>query len=95
LGIVQHFKVIVTSDDVARHKPAPDVYLRAASELSVPPSSCIAVEDSAIGMAAAKAAGMTVIGFPSKFTQVQDLRPDLRISGLEEIKSFIVKTGSG
>jgi HAD superfamily hydrolase (TIGR01509 family) len=94
LGIVQHFKAIVTSDDVTRPKPSPDVYLRAASESGVPPSSCIAVEDSASGMVAAKAAGMTVIGFPSKFTQYQNLKPDLFISSLEQVQSFLAKTRS-
>ena len=94
LRIANHFKVVVTSDDVPRSKPSPDVYLRAASELGLPTSSCVAVEDSAAGMVAAKTAGMTVIGFPSKFTQYQDLWSDFRISGLDEIQGIITKMRS-
>lgn len=91
LGIANYFRVVVTSDDVSRSKPSPDVYLRAASELAMPPASCVAVEDSATGMVAAKTAGMTVIGFQSKFTQYQDLRPDLSISNLSDIQAIISK----
>lgn len=92
LGILPRFRAVVASDDVPRSKPAPDVYLRAAADLGKLPVSCVAVEDSATGMLAAKAAGMTVIGFPSKFTQYQDLRPDFGISGLDEIPAIIAKS---
>lgn len=54
---------IYTADHVQRPKPAPDVYLLAAHSLMVPPERCIVVEDSGPGVTAAKAAGMTVIGF--------------------------------
>jgi HAD superfamily hydrolase (TIGR01509 family) len=48
---------------VARGKPAPDLFLLAAREMAVEPASCLVVEDSAPGVAAARAAGMTAIGF--------------------------------
>jgi HAD superfamily hydrolase (TIGR01509 family) len=54
---------ICSADHVARPKPAPDVYLLAAERLGVAPADCLAVEDSPTGVTAAKAAGMTVIGF--------------------------------
>jgi HAD superfamily hydrolase (TIGR01509 family) len=54
---------IYTADHVERPKPAPDVYLLAAHSLMVPPERCIVVEDSGPGVTAAKAAGMSVIGF--------------------------------
>jgi HAD superfamily hydrolase (TIGR01509 family) len=54
---------IFTADHVEKPKPAPDVYLLAARSLMVPPARCIVVEDSAPGVTAAKAAGMSVIGF--------------------------------
>jgi HAD superfamily hydrolase (TIGR01509 family) len=94
LEILPRFRAVVSSDDVPRPKPAPDVYLRAAADLGVLPGSCAAVEDSATGMIAAKTAGMTVIGFPSKFTQYQELHPDLLISSLDEIRAVISKTQS-
>jgi pseudouridine-5'-monophosphatase len=60
------FDAIVCGDDarVARGKPAPDIFLAAAESLGVPPASCVVVEDSPLGVAAALAAGMKVIGFP-------------------------------
>ena len=54
---------IFTADHVALPKPAPDVYLLAARSLMVGPARCIVVEDSGPGVTAAKAAGMSVIGF--------------------------------
>jgi HAD superfamily hydrolase (TIGR01509 family) len=60
------FTTIVCGDDprVRRGKPAPDIFLAAAQSLGVDPSSCVVVEDSPLGVAAALAAGMRVIGFP-------------------------------
>ncbi|MGE0238572.1 MAG: HAD family hydrolase, partial [Parvibaculaceae bacterium] len=54
---------IVTFEDVARAKPAPDVYLEAARRARVPAEACLAIEDSKAGVASAAAAGCTVIGF--------------------------------
>ncbi len=59
------FDAIVTADLVARPKPAPDVYLAAAAALGAQPGDCVALEDSPPGVAAAVAAGMTVVGVPS------------------------------
>jgi HAD superfamily hydrolase (TIGR01509 family) len=64
-GLDGAFDVIVTSDAVARPKPAPDVYLAAAAALGAEPGECVALEDSQTGVAAARAAGMVVIGVPS------------------------------
>ena len=55
-------EVRVAVDDVARGKPAPDVYLEAARRLEIDPGRCIAIEDSPTGLSAALAAGMTTIG---------------------------------
>lgn len=58
------FAHVVTFDDVARPKPAPDPYLLAARLLGVDPAACIAFEDSDVGAASARAAGMTVVQVP-------------------------------
>jgi HAD superfamily hydrolase (TIGR01509 family) len=58
------FAAVVSSEEVPRGKPAPDVYLAAADRLSVPPKSCAAVEDSSNGLRSAAAAGFTVIAVP-------------------------------
>lgn len=59
------FPVTVSSQEVARGKPAPDVYLEAASRLAVEPGRCVAVEDSHNGIRSAKAAGMRVVAVPN------------------------------
>jgi HAD superfamily hydrolase (TIGR01509 family) len=61
----QHFDAIVSSEEVARGKPAPDVYLEAARRLAVEPAHCAAVEDSHGGIRSAKAAGMRVVAIPN------------------------------
>jgi HAD superfamily hydrolase (TIGR01509 family) len=64
-GLEHAFPVIVSSQEVARGKPAPDVYLEAARRLDVAPARCAAVEDSHNGIRAAKAAGMRVLAVPN------------------------------
>jgi HAD superfamily hydrolase (TIGR01509 family) len=64
-GLEDAFPVIVSSQEVARGKPAPDVYLEAARRLDVAPARCAAVEDSHNGIRAAKAAGMRVLAVPN------------------------------
>jgi HAD superfamily hydrolase (TIGR01509 family) len=65
-GIAERFAVVVSSEEVARGKPAPDVYLEAASRLRVSPGRTAAVEDSENGLRSAIAAGMRVIAIPNR-----------------------------
>jgi HAD superfamily hydrolase (TIGR01509 family) len=66
VGFEDHFDVILSAHEVAAPKPAPDPYLEACRRLSVEPGpNVIALEDSPTGVAAARAAGLTVIGVPS------------------------------
>jgi HAD superfamily hydrolase (TIGR01509 family) len=64
-GLHDVIPVVVSSQEVARGKPAPDVYLEAARRLGVDPHACAAVEDSHNGIRSAKAAGMRVIAIPN------------------------------
>ena len=64
-GLARLFAATVSSEEVARGKPAPDVYLEAARRLDVEPGDCAAVEDSHSGIRSAKAAGMRVIAIPN------------------------------
>jgi HAD superfamily hydrolase (TIGR01509 family) len=64
-GITSCFAATVSSEEVPRGKPAPDVYLEAARRLGIEPERCAAVEDSASGIRAAHAAGMTVVAYPN------------------------------
>jgi HAD superfamily hydrolase (TIGR01509 family) len=63
-GLRSEFAAAVSSEEVARGKPAPDVYLEAAARLGVPPTACAAIEDSANGLRSAAAAGLAVIAVP-------------------------------
>src|SRR5512133_1007862 len=65
VGLADAFPVSVTVEDVPRPKPAPDLYARACELLNVRPSDAMALEDSPPGVAAARAAGLYVIGIPS------------------------------
>jgi HAD superfamily hydrolase (TIGR01509 family) len=65
VGLEAAFPVKVTVEDVARPKPAPDLYARACELLGVQPADAVALEDSPPGAAAARAAGLYVIGIPS------------------------------
>ena len=58
------FAAVVSSEEVPRGKPAPDVYLAAAERLSVSPKACAAIEDSSNGLRSAAAAGLAVIAVP-------------------------------
>jgi len=66
LELAALFEATVSSEEVGRGKPAPDVYLEAARRLDVPASRCAAVEDSASGIRAAREAGMRVIAYPNR-----------------------------
>ncbi|HEX5459037.1 MAG TPA: HAD-IA family hydrolase [Steroidobacteraceae bacterium] len=72
-GALNEFSVIATGDAVSRKKPAPDIYLLALSRLGVTARRAVAFEDSAIGVAAAKAAGLLTVATPSDWTREQDL----------------------
>jgi HAD superfamily hydrolase (TIGR01509 family) len=66
LELAALFEATVSSEEVGRGKPAPDVYLEAARRLDLPASRCAAVEDSASGIRAAREAGMRVIAYPNR-----------------------------
>lgn len=83
-GLVDVFETIVTSSDVEHAKPAPDIYLRACQDLGVDPSEALALEDSASGVAAAKAAGLTCIAVP-QFAETDVSAADRIVNSLEEL----------
>ena len=83
-GLTDAFETIVTPADVEHAKPAPDIYLRACSDLGVEPSEALALEDSASGVAAAKAAGLTCIAVP-QFAETDVSAADRIVDSLEEL----------
>jgi HAD superfamily hydrolase (TIGR01509 family) len=92
----RHFRgevdLLVSTDEVPRRKPAPDIYLRALSLLRKSAAACLAVEDSANGLRAARAAGLATVVTPSRWTMAQDfagadaLLPSLEQTTLEDLR---------
>jgi HAD superfamily hydrolase (TIGR01509 family) len=64
LGIADRFRVTVSTEEVERGKPAPDVYLAVADGLGLPPERCVAIEDSSNGLRSATFAGCVVVAVP-------------------------------
>ena len=83
-ALADAFDAIVTSDDVEHGKPAPDIYLLACQRLGVDPSDAVALEDSASGVTAAKAAGLACIAVPM-FAETDVSAADRVIGSLEEL----------
>jgi HAD superfamily hydrolase (TIGR01509 family) len=67
LGLSDAFPIIVRGDEVARGKPAPDVFIEAARRLGVAPADCLVFEDAPMGIEAAQAAGMRVVALTTSF----------------------------
>ncbi len=87
-GIAGRFAATVSSEEVARGKPAPDVYLEAARRLAVDAKNCAAVEDSRNGIRSAHAAGMRVIAIPNAHYPPSDdvlAAADVVLASLDEL----------
>ncbi|MER6085227.1 HAD family phosphatase [Streptomyces sp. NPDC001833] len=81
-GLGAYLRTAVSADEVARGKPAPDVFLEAARRLGAVPADCVVLEDAAPGVAAAHAAGMRCIAVPYAATQADLLTTaDLLLHG--------------
>ena len=74
------FSAIITGSDVTKHKPNPEVFLKAAEKAGIPPESSLVFEDAVSGVMAAKAAGMKCIGVTSSFN-----REELLKAGADEV----------
>jgi HAD superfamily hydrolase (TIGR01509 family) len=87
-GLTDVFRVTLSTEEVPRGKPAPDVYLAAADRLGLTPRACAAVEDSSNGLRSAAAAGLAVIAVPhGVYPPAPDAlaAADLVIGGLDEL----------
>jgi len=89
LGVRALFGALVSVDDVARGKPAPDLFLEAARRLGVPPAECLVVEDAALGVRAATAAGMDAVALVPEGRSADEhlaAGASLRITTLAELQ---------
>jgi HAD superfamily hydrolase (TIGR01509 family) len=90
LGLAAHLEAAVSATEVARGKPAPDVFVETARRLGVAPARCVVVEDSRNGLLAARAAGMACVVVPCRTTRHQDFREaDHRLAGLPELLDLL------
>lgn len=94
-GLAASFRATVSSEEVARGKPAPDVYLEVARRLEVSPGRCVAVEDSHSGIRSAKAAGMRVVAIPNPHYPPDDETlhtADLVLGSIDELAAAIIES---
>jgi HAD superfamily hydrolase (TIGR01509 family) len=97
-GFARFFETWVSSEEVARGKPAPDVFLEAARRMGIDPRACAAVEDSHNGILAAHAAGMVVIALPNhEFPPGEEAlsRADRVLGSLDELTVELVEATEG
>jgi HAD superfamily hydrolase (TIGR01509 family) len=91
-GLRPHFKAIVGFEDFKHAKPDPEIFLIAAKRLGVEPSKCIVVEDAVAGITAAKAAGMTAIGFTTSLPAetLKKAKADFTAENYDEIRNILL-----
>jgi HAD superfamily hydrolase (TIGR01509 family) len=93
-GLRRHFAATVSSEEVPRGKPAPDVYLAVAEQLQIAPEGCVAIEDSTNGLRAAVAARMAVVAIPNRhFPPEEDAlaRAAVVVRGPSEITPDVIE----
>ena len=94
-GLADRFAIVVTGDQIANGKPAPDIFLLAAERLGVDAAHCLAVEDSAAGVQAASAAGMHTFMVPDLLQPHPDIaaRAHRVVNSLHDVHDWIVGNG--
>ena len=92
LDIVHYFNAVISGLDVARVKPAPDIFLAAARAVGAIPSECLVLEDAEKGVLAAHEAGMVCIAVPNEHTRHHDFSRAMRIcASLNEITLELIE----
>lgn len=92
-NIGHYFQVFVTADDVKKGKPDPEIFLKAAEKLGVPPQECVVMEDASNGVEAARNAGMACIAITSTRGKNQLQEADLTVDSYKQlsIKEFLLR----
>jgi HAD superfamily hydrolase (TIGR01509 family) len=88
-GLRHYFDTIVGFEDIRFTKPDPEIYFKAAKDLGVHPTSCIVIEDAALGVQAAKMAGMTCIGLTSSLPSEKLRRADFIAKDYTEVRQIL------
>jgi len=85
-----YFKLILTREDASQRKPNPEIYIKAMNELGYNTDEIIVVEDTKIGVTAAKSAGLKCVAIPNQYTKNQDFsRADYVIKSISELTRII------
>ncbi len=92
-GLEGFFSAFITSENVKEGKPDPEVFLKAAQELQIPPIQCVVFEDAANGVTAAKRAGMGVIALTTTHPRDELLGADLIVDGFAELDPQVLFKG--
>jgi HAD superfamily hydrolase (TIGR01509 family) len=88
LNIRRYFKAVINSSQIAQGKPNPEVFLKAAAAMSLPPEQCVVVEDAILGVEAARNAGMAVIGVATIMQPEQLRLADMVINDFTEVNVY-------
>ncbi|MFB6075723.1 MAG: HAD family hydrolase [Candidatus Aenigmatarchaeota archaeon] len=92
LGVRDELDLLFTADDLERHKPHPDIYLKTAEELGVEPEDCVVFEDAVNGIKSAQRADMKVVAIETDYQSREDIeRADLVISDFSEVDLGILE----
>ena len=97
-GLEQVFDAMIYGDEIARGKPAPDIYLEAMKQLGATPQVSVGIEDSANGLRSLKAAGMLAVAAPSPDYPLPDevlALADAHISSLEDFNIDLIRRLEG
>jgi HAD superfamily hydrolase (TIGR01509 family) len=90
-GILHYFDILVTEDDVTRHKPDPEVFEKAAQEMGVLSVNCLVFEDAPSGLVAAKSANMKCIAVETPFVRAEDIQmADKIVSSLVQVDVSVI-----
>ncbi len=84
---------VFSAEDVAHGKPAPDLFLHAAAGCGVEPAACVVVEDSPLGVEAARAAGMRVLGFAAMTAPARLAAADVVFTSMHELPGLLAELG--
>lgn len=86
LGIKNYFSVLVTAEEIIKHKPNPDIFLKVAEKLNIKPENCVVIEDATSGIEAAKRGNMKAIGYLTNYHKKEELeKADLIIKDFSDI----------
>ena len=87
-NFTQYFSSVISGEDVEHNKPAPDIYLSSVKKLALSPRECVAIEDSPVGIKAAKSAGLETWAIKYPYYQLDQHQADRIFSGFGQMRKY-------